>query len=390
MLVVLIFLPAQRMHHSNLNPIRLPPVPMIVKPPNDQPMLFDERALFLPHRVVLVHPFRLVVVMIEECRLMRDDQVLPVCRRPFQHVQRRHHRHRNSRNRRIRIPRFECIHGLAHPRDANVFLNRGHYLARCRPLLLRHCARAAECSAKESHAQRRAQESRRYSAFSLPSWPHDSLLSANLRALCVSALSFLLFSRVLRIFAGARSVTWAILPRTSERAPAPFALTHAPIGASIALPLASARSLSSPSIPPRDTCDPPRRKSTAEFSFLSRFLSAKIFACVSTDSVRYTAGPATKAPSTLKKTGILSAWSNLRALKHRRAPRGLFPSFRMGCVPVLLPPHQFRRREPTLRAPAFPARDKPAAATGSPSPEFPAAPVPDSPDTRASAARPAG
>src|SRR6266567_2275744 len=189
---------------------------------------------------------------------------------------------------------------------------------------------------------------------------------------------------------GARNVTWAILPRTSERAPAPFALTHAPIGASIALPLASARSLSSPSIPPRDTCDLPRHKSTAEFSFLSRFLSAKIFACASTDSGRLPAGPATKAPSTSKKTGVLSVWSSLRALKHRRAPRGLFLSFRMGCVPVLLPAGHSRPSEPALRAPVFPAKDTLAAATDSPSPGSPVAPIPDLPDSHASAAPQAG
>ncbi len=139
--------------------------------------------------------------------------------------------------------------------------------------------------------------------------------------------------------------TWAILPRTAERSLAPFALNRAPIGASIALPLASARSLSSPSIPLRDTCGPPRRKSTAEFSFLSRFLSAKISASVSADSGKLPAAHARKAPSTLEKAGILSVWSSLRALRHRRAPRGLFPWSHKGFAPVLPSNSPFPRSE---------------------------------------------
>jgi hypothetical protein len=138
------------------------------------------------------------------------------------------------------------------------------------------------------------------------------------------------------------AITWAILPRTAERAPVPFALTRAPIEASIALPCASARSSSLPSIPPRDTCGRPRRKSKAGFSSLWRFPSAGIFACASTDSERLLAAPARKAPSTSKKEDARAAWSNLLARERWRGPGALFPWSQTSCAPVRLTVHWSR------------------------------------------------
>src|SRR2546428_814970 len=210
-------------------------MPVVVESPNHHSVFLDEVPLLLPHRVVLIHSFRPVQMVVKR-RLVGDDQVFPL--------------------------------------------------------------------SESQRAQR----------------------------LCVIfSLSPLAYSG---FFAGACDFTWAILPRTADRAPAPFALTRAPIDASIALPPASARSLRPPSIPPRDTCDPPRRKSTAEFSFLSRFLSAKISASASTASGKLPAAPATKPPSTSEKPGVLSVLSSLPALKHPPAPRGLFPSFQKCCVPA--------------------------------------------------------
>src|SRR5713226_1661184 len=263
-------------------------------------MFFDERSFFLPYCVILVHPFRLVVVVIEECRLVRDDQVLPVRCRSLQNVQGRHHGHRNSRNARLRISRFERIHGLRLPRHANMFLDRRCHFPGCRPLFLRLCSQAPHSSSDQSRGHRRAQQCRSPNQTIHSALGHSSSSRQTLRYPCSSPSAYSGF------FAGPRNFTWAILPRIADGVPAPFALTCAPIDASIALPRASARASSPPSIPPRDTCGLPRRKSTAEFSFLSRFLSAKISAFASTDSGRLPAVPARKAPSRSKKAGILS------------------------------------------------------------------------------------
>src|SRR5712692_702425 len=346
-------------------------------------MFFNERALLFPHRVVLVHSFRLVVVVIEECRLVRDDQILPVRRRPLQNVQCRHHRHRDSRHTRLRIPRFEGIHGLRFPWDANMFLDRRCHFPGCRPLFLRLCSQAPHSSSDQSRGHRRAQQCRSPNQTIHSALGHSSSSRQTLRYPCSSPSAYSGF------FAGPRNFTWAILPRIADRVPAPFALTRAPIDASIALPRASARASSPPSIPPRDTCGLPQRESTAEFSFLSRFLSAKISAFASTDSGRLPAVPARKAPSKSEKAGGLAARSSLRALKHPRAPRGLQPLSQKCCVPVPPPALLSPRSEAVPASRVFPASSKPVAATDLPNLESPAAPTPGSPDTRALAAPPA-
>src|ERR1700730_9675637 len=76
---VLIFFPAKRVHHAGLDPVCLHPVPVIVKSPHHKPVLLDECPFLGPHRIALLHPFRFILVIVKR-RLVRDDQVLSICR----------------------------------------------------------------------------------------------------------------------------------------------------------------------------------------------------------------------------------------------------------------------------------------------------------------------
>ena len=69
------FLPAQSVDHARFDSVGLAHVPMIVKPPNDHAVLFDERALLRPDRITLIHAFRRIQVIVES-RLMRDHEIV--------------------------------------------------------------------------------------------------------------------------------------------------------------------------------------------------------------------------------------------------------------------------------------------------------------------------
>src|SRR6266851_2158836 len=176
----LIFFPAQRLHHARQNPVRFPQMPVVMESPNYQPVFLDEVPLLFPHRVVLIHSFRPVQVVVI-CRLVRDDQVFPSRRCPLQHVQRCHHRHRNPRHARLRISRFERIHCLRLPRHPNVFLNRRYHLLSGRSLFLRLRFRCAHRSCDQSCPNCSAKQRRRLPTNCIfPPLSHVALLSANL------------------------------------------------------------------------------------------------------------------------------------------------------------------------------------------------------------------
>src|SRR5260370_21952008 len=135
-------------------------MPVVVESPNYHSVFLDEVPLLFPHRVVLIHFFRPVEVVVI-CRPVRDDQVFPSRRCPLQHVQRCHHRHRNSRHARLRISRFERIHCLRLPRHPNVFLNRRYHLLSGRSLFLRLRFRCAHRSCDQSCPNCSAKQRRR-------------------------------------------------------------------------------------------------------------------------------------------------------------------------------------------------------------------------------------
>src|SRR5436309_7967051 len=132
----LVFPPTQRLYHAGQAPVRISQVPVVVESPDHHSVLLDKVPFLLPHRVVLLHSLRPVQVIVKR-RLVRDDQVLPVCRRALQHVHRCHHRHGNPRHARVRIPGLERVYSFRVPRHANMLLNRRYYFPCRRPLFLR-------------------------------------------------------------------------------------------------------------------------------------------------------------------------------------------------------------------------------------------------------------
>ena len=104
-------------------------MPMIMKPPDDEPMLFYELPLRGEDRIAF--PFgeiSCLIQMVKEGRLMRDDEVIAGFDRALQHVQGRHHRNRDSSNRHSGISSLESVNRFATPGDANVGLNSLNHL----------------------------------------------------------------------------------------------------------------------------------------------------------------------------------------------------------------------------------------------------------------------
>src|SRR4051794_7272524 len=106
-------------------------MPMIVKTPDNQPMLFYELTLLAQDRIIFaggqVSSF---VKMVKKSRLMRDDQVVSSRGSALKHVERGHHCHRNSRNRRVGIPGFEAVNSIGRPRTWQTMLQTRDDLAR--------------------------------------------------------------------------------------------------------------------------------------------------------------------------------------------------------------------------------------------------------------------
>ena len=126
---VLEFLPFQRMHHSRFNTVRIASMPMIVKAPDDQSMLFDEGALRGEDGIAFSFgEIGCFIQMVKEGRLMRDDEVIAGFDRALQHVEGRHHGNCDSGNRRVGISSLESIHSFAMPGNSNVGLNPLNHL----------------------------------------------------------------------------------------------------------------------------------------------------------------------------------------------------------------------------------------------------------------------
>src|SRR5437660_428354 len=149
---VLVSLPAQRLHHAGQDPVRLSKVPVVVESPDDQPVFLDKVPLLLPHCVVLFHSLRPVQVIVKR-GLVRDDQILPVGRRPLQYVHCRHHRDGYPCHARVRISRLKRVYGFRFPRHANVFLDRRYHFLCRRPFFLGGRERAAQHSPNQYHAK---------------------------------------------------------------------------------------------------------------------------------------------------------------------------------------------------------------------------------------------
>src|SRR6185312_5311996 len=111
------------MHHARFYPVRFSPVPVIMESPDDKAVLFDKRALLRQYLIAITSRKLRFIEMIEERRLVGDDQITSRLRSAFQNIERRHHRHGDSRYRRVWIAGLERIHGIAFPRNANLGLN---------------------------------------------------------------------------------------------------------------------------------------------------------------------------------------------------------------------------------------------------------------------------
>ncbi len=113
---------------------------MIVKSPDHQVILLDERALFRPDGIALRHALR-PVQMIVESRLVGNDQVFMIRRRALQDIQRGHHRGRNPRHPSIWIAGLEGIDRVLHPRNVYMLLNLRDDFRRSWTLALRFTKR---------------------------------------------------------------------------------------------------------------------------------------------------------------------------------------------------------------------------------------------------------
>ena len=119
----LILLPSERIHHPGEDPVGPPAMPVVVEAPHHEAVRLDEVPLRDVDRILLALEAFGSVEMIEECRLVRDDQILVGRGGTLQHIERRHHRDRDTRNRRVGIAGLERVNGVALPRDADMLLN---------------------------------------------------------------------------------------------------------------------------------------------------------------------------------------------------------------------------------------------------------------------------
>ncbi len=98
-------------------------MPMIVKAPDNQPMLFYELTLLAQDWIIF--PGRQVgsfVEVVKKRRLMGDDQVVSSGGSALEHVKRSHHCDRNSGNRGIGISSLEGVHRGGLPGNSDVRL----------------------------------------------------------------------------------------------------------------------------------------------------------------------------------------------------------------------------------------------------------------------------
>lgn len=103
-------------------------MPVIVKAPNDEVVLSNERLLVSKHRVVILLEFVRLVEMAVERRLVSNDQVHSCFGCFPEHLVCRHHCGRDSCNLRAGIAGLERIDRLAAPGHSNVLLNSLDYL----------------------------------------------------------------------------------------------------------------------------------------------------------------------------------------------------------------------------------------------------------------------
>ena len=121
--VVLIFFPSERMSHSRLNAIRIAPVPMVVKSPDDKIVLGNERQFCGENRIlVLLFQHIELIQMIVKSRFVRNDKILAGSRRAFEYLHRGHHGYGNAGDWCIRVACLESIHSLRLPRHTHVDL----------------------------------------------------------------------------------------------------------------------------------------------------------------------------------------------------------------------------------------------------------------------------
>src|SRR4051812_48229306 len=111
------------MRHSELNAVRIAPVPMIVKPPDDHVMLADEGFFFSEYGVMTLFELGGLIHVAVEGRLMRDDQVFARRGGALNYVERGHHGDGYSVYGRVRVSGFECVDGRGGPGHGDVFLN---------------------------------------------------------------------------------------------------------------------------------------------------------------------------------------------------------------------------------------------------------------------------
>ena len=120
---ILELLPAERADHAGLNAIWGARMPMVVKAPDHEMVLLDERLLGSKYGVVLPGEVGGLIEVTVESRFMRNDQVVSRGGRALEHVISGHHGGGDASDRCIGIAGLEGIDGLTAPGDSHVLLN---------------------------------------------------------------------------------------------------------------------------------------------------------------------------------------------------------------------------------------------------------------------------